>query len=242
MKQTATALLMLLAAAPVHADESRDRFVRANILAIVYHELGHAVIDQMELPIYGQEEDAADVMSVLMIDELYNEDEARALAYDSAFGYISDPEGTEEVPYWDLHGPDEQRYYNHVCLFYGANPDARDDIAEELGLPEDRAETCPDEYDMAISSWGPVLDEMHNGKMPGQIVFTPGKGADLANKLLEAEVRALNADFSFPRDLKLVVESCNEPNAWYYPDAVQITLCTEFVTHLEGIYQAFSAQ
>lgn len=241
MKHTAIALLGLLVAGSVHADQSRDRFLRANTLAIFYHEFGHAVIDQMKLPIYGQEEDAADVMSVLMIDSLYGEDEARALAYDSAFGYINDPEGREEVPYWDLHGPDEQRYYNHVCLFYGANPDARDDIAEELGLPEDRAESCPDEYDMAISSWGPVLDEMHDGKMPGRIIFTPGKGADLVNEVLEAEVKALNADFSLPRDLKLVVESCGEPNAWYDIEAVQITFCTEFVSHLEGIYQAFNA-
>ena len=139
--------LSVLLCAPARASEEKAAFIEANILSIFYHELGHAVIDLMDVPIFGQEEDAADVMAVLLIDWLYEEETAQAIAYDSAFGYINDPEQTEEVPYWDLHGPDEQRFYNHVCLFYGANPEDREELAADLGLPDERAETCPEEYD-----------------------------------------------------------------------------------------------
>ncbi|RLJ51591.1 putative metallopeptidase DUF4344 [Litoreibacter meonggei] len=140
---------------PALADQTA--FVEANLLSIFYHEMGHAVIDLMEVPIYGQEEDAADTMAVLLIDALYEEDAAQAIAYDSAFGYINDPDGIEDVPYWDLHGPDEQRYYNHVCLFYGADIHAREELADDLGLPPERAESCEDEYEQAIASWGKYL-------------------------------------------------------------------------------------
>jgi hypothetical protein len=50
--------------------------------------------------------------------------------------------------------PDEQLYYNLVCIFYGAYPDAREDLAQELVLPEERAINRQEEYELAIDSWG----------------------------------------------------------------------------------------
>lgn len=64
-----TILTALPGAARAQSPE-QDRFIAANILAVFYHELGHAVIDVEDLPIYGQEEDAADVFSIFMIDAL----------------------------------------------------------------------------------------------------------------------------------------------------------------------------
>ena len=48
-----------------------DGFVTSNLISFVYHEFGHAVIDTMQVPIFGQEEDAADVFSLLLIDEIF---------------------------------------------------------------------------------------------------------------------------------------------------------------------------
>lgn len=233
--------LMVLASATASLSEEsseKDAFVEANILSVFYHELGHAVIDLMEVPIFGQEEDAADVMSVLLIDWLFEEDSAQAIAYDSAFGYINDPEGEEEVAYWDVHGPDEQRFYNHVCLFYGANPDDRLDLAEDLGLPEDRAEYCPDEYAQAATSWGAIFDEMETQADGVPIVFQPGteEFSDLPNTLLSAEVGSMNADLNLPAELTVTVASCDEPNAFYDPQEISITFCTEFIPHLEDLF------
>lgn len=214
-------------------------FVEANILTIFYHELGHAVIDLMNVPIFGQEEDAADVMAVLLVDWIYEEETAQALAYNGAFGYISDPEGKEEVAYWDLHGPDEQRYFNHVCLFYGANPDERDDLAQELGLPEERAEYCPDEYAQAADSWGMIFDEMEDQKSGVPMVFVPGSGAEasFANQLLSEEVKNLNAEMKLPQEVTVKVEACDEANAFYDPQDISIVYCVEFTDHMKEIYQ-----
>ncbi len=59
-----------------------DFSIKANVLAIFYHELGHAVMDVMDVPIFGEEEDAADVMSVLLIDWLFSEEAAQDNVYD----------------------------------------------------------------------------------------------------------------------------------------------------------------
>jgi len=162
---------------------------------------------------------------------------AQDIAYDSAFGYINDPDGTEEVAYWDLHGPDEQRFYNHVCLFYGANPDDRAALAEDLGLPEERAETCPEEYDQAISSWGAVFDEMEQGS--GTSFTLAPMAADVPPEiaaLMEDEIAALNRDFSLPEPVTVKIEPCGEANAFYDPGDVSITLCTEFIPHLQELH------
>jgi hypothetical protein len=221
------------------ADENKTAFVEANILSIFYHELGHAVIDLLQVPIYGQEEDAADNMSVLMIHQLFEEESAQSIAYDSAFGYINDPDGTEAVAYWDIHGPDEQRYYNHVCLFYGANPEEREVLANDLGLPDERAETCVEEYEQADASWGLVFQELSDPSSPGALEFTASNNPDdkLLNDLLSAEIEDLNAYYYLPESVNVTVEACDEPNAFYDPNNVSITVCSEFVAHLEMLYE-----
>lgn len=237
--------LLGLAAPGFAQDRSpRDAFIESNILGIFYHELGHAVIDLMQVPIFGQEEDAADVMSVLLISWLFEEDAAQDIAYDSAFGYINDPSGVEEVPYWDLHGPDEQRYFNHVCLFYGANPDDRDDLAKDLGLPDERAETCPEEYEQAANSWGMIFDEMDAQEEGVPMVFQPGQGdgTDIVNRLLAQEVQAMNGDFKLPARITVRVDQCGEANAYYDPTDRSIIFCSEFVAHLGELHDRLTAE
>lgn len=228
-------LLTTVASAQMSDDEKA--YVEANLLGIFYHELAHAVIHQKEVPIFGQEEDAADVFSVLMIDALYDEEAAQEIAYDAAFGYIDDPDGKTEVHYWDVHGPDEQRYYNHICVFVGANPEERDALAKDLGLPDERAEYCPDEFDQANESWGQILDEMEKDKGKGSFKLNfaadpKDEAAKLLGDLLQVELKQLNKDFGMPSKLPVNVQNCEEANAFYDPEIKSITMCVEFVDHL----------
>ena len=88
---------------------------------------------------------------ILLIYEIFELESANIIAYDAAFGFHA--EAQENAPaFWDVHGPDQQRYYNLVCIFYRANPDVREELAQELGLPEERAIGCPAEYELAIDS------------------------------------------------------------------------------------------
>ncbi len=237
---TAAALAL---ACPAQAELSFDRsggdtiaYVENNLLGVFYHELGHALIDILGLPIFGQEEDAADVLSIFLIDAFYEEESAVQLAYDAAFGFLGEAEANSEVAFWDVHGPDLQRYYNTVCLFYGANPEEREDVAYDLGLPEERAEYCADEYDQAAQSWGGALDEISAARGGSSLVIgdveTDTDGGVLTADVVRAEVAALNEEFRLPEDLLISVVPCGEANAFYDPQRVEIVMCTEFADAL----------
>ncbi|MEY1554524.1 DUF4344 domain-containing metallopeptidase [Yoonia sp. R2331] len=234
---TTATLIAATSASAQDLTEDQATYVAANLLGIFYHELGHALIDQMGLPIFGQEEDAADVLSAFMIDALFDEETAVELVYDTAFGFRAEADDTgNDVAWWDVHGPDLQRYYNAVCIFYGANPDERGDVAEDLGLPEERADYCPDEYDQAAGSWGAVLDELAEagaGETLILVVDDPGlAGAGILIDVIGAELAALNAEMSLPQDMPVNIAACGEANAFYDPQTQAITMCTEFVAHL----------
>ncbi len=221
-------------------DDTQD-FVEANILGIFYHELGHALIDIEALPVFGQEEDAADVASIFLIDAFFEEEAAQNMAWNAALGFWAEAnsQSHDDIAWWDVHGPDEQRFFNTVCLFYGADPDRRRDFAHDLDLPDDRAETCAEEFDLADASWGAVLDEISERGPGDSLSYTGGSGnsASLTEQILAAEVEFLNESLTLQAELIISVESCDEANAFYDPETVEIIFCEEFEDHLFQLAQ-----
>lgn len=236
----ALALCLCLAVLPPAArseglSEAEQAHIEANLLSIFFHEVGHALVDIMELPVFGQEEDAADTASILLVDALFEEAAAQEIARYAAFGFLDEAAAAEAEPaWWDVHGPDEQRYYNLVCLFFGADPDKRAILADDLGLPEERADSCEEEFDLANSSWGPVFDELVAAG-PGQTLRYIGGSQSLTEELISQEVSFLNSMLSLPQPLKVSVRACQEANAFYDPSLTEITICEELESHLQEI-------
>ncbi|MCF6315452.1 MAG: DUF4344 domain-containing metallopeptidase [Marinosulfonomonas sp.] len=223
-------------------EPKRFEFVRTNLVSTFYHELAHALIDIMELPVLGQEEDAADVFSVIMVDRLYGEEEALAINGGAARGFQVDAikmRGKGREWDWaDEHGPDMQRYYNIVCLTYGGAPKRRAAFAEEMRLPEDRAEICEDEFALAKNSWDPIIKRMADAK-PGEAVhFSQSARSGLqirAAEIIEAEVKTVNEKYNLPRRLRVVVKRCGRNSnfyAFYSPSREKITVCTNYIDEL----------
>ncbi len=216
------------------ADENQD-FVEANILGIFYHELGHALIDIEGIRIFGQEEDAADTFSIYLIDALFEEGDAESLAYDIAIGFWTEAEQRiteeDEPAWWGVHGPDEQRFFNTVCLFYGANPDQREEFASVMELPDERAQHCAEEYEQVYDSWGSVFEELVQ-RGPGDTLKLSGDQKLLTYDVLEAEVKDFNEMISLSEPLMIIVRECNEANAFYDPGKTQIIMCSEFENYL----------
>lgn len=240
MLRSTVFLASLAASSAWGQDGAPDAFVENNLLAIFYHELGHALIDIEEVPIFGQEEDAADVFSIFLIDAIFDEESAQAIARDTAFGFAGEVAARdaagEDIAWWDVHGPDEQRYYNTICIFYGADPDIRSDLARDMGLPEDRAEYCPDEYDQANHSWGTLLDDLTARRRgSGDSFRFTGDTDSLTGALLAQEARDLNAEMTLSTPVDITIESCGEANAFYDPQQRQIVFCTELEDHLSQI-------
>ncbi len=246
MRRLIAGLVFLCLGAPATAasmDTNSKDFIASNLIAIFYHELGHALIDVMKLPIYGQEEDAADVLSALLVHDTFEEEAAVRVAYATAYGFLREHESNAarggEVAYWDVHSPDLKRYFTFVCLFYGANPNIRKSVARELNLPDARRETCEDEYAQAAESWGPVMQALEENGAGRSMRFLADYRADVYGKLaadvISEKVKTMNATMSLPKRLLVRVEACGTSNAFYNPKTREIIMCTEFARSLSEL-------
>lgn len=223
-------------------DAARFAFVRRNLVSTFYHELAHALIDIMELPVLGQEEDAADVFSVVMVDRLFDGDEAVAINGGAARGFEVDAikmrRKGHEWDWTDEHGPDMQRYFNIVCLTYGGAPELRATFAEEMGLPEGRAEICEDEFALAKNSWDLVIKRIADAKIGKPVSFSESARSTLqirAAQIVEAEVKRVNEKFNLPRRLRVTVKRCGRGSnfyAFYSSSREKITVCTNYIDEL----------
>jgi hypothetical protein len=115
---------------------------------VFLHEFGHAFFDYVKVPILGREEDAADLFATHLMLQ-FGKDDARKLIAGTAYMYNVDASkpSTKKNPFADEHGLPAQRFYNVLCLAYGADPKLFADVVEKGYLPKERAEGCEDEYE-----------------------------------------------------------------------------------------------
>jgi hypothetical protein len=138
-----------------------DALTKAVVGAALFgflHELGHALVDLLQLPVTGKEEDAVDQLAAIILIE--SGSEGLNIALDGAEALLLHSKGTsfEKTQFWDQHSFEEQRYYALLCLVYGSNPKAYADLVQRRGLPADRAAACPAEYDRLRQAWQRLLE------------------------------------------------------------------------------------
>jgi hypothetical protein len=118
------------------------------LVDVFFHEFGHVVFHLLQVPILGREEDAADQFSAYMMLH-FGPQEARRLIAGSAYQFKRDLKPTVTLDlkeFSDTHGPPAERFYNLLCIAFGANADLFADIVSKGYLPVERAIGCEDEY------------------------------------------------------------------------------------------------
>jgi hypothetical protein len=114
------------------------------------HEMGHAVFDMLDVPLFGRPEDAADEFAAHVLLRIGKED-ARKLVEGAAYAYtdyVKRPTVTVPVTaFADVHGAPMQRLYNLICIAYGADHDMFADLVGSGFLPKERAPSCKLEFD-----------------------------------------------------------------------------------------------
>jgi hypothetical protein len=122
------------------------------------HEIGHALIDIYNLPISGNEEDAADrCSSFINLTELGEDGVNAVLAAADAFAIESKNDTPGKRNLADEHLLQEQRFYNSLCMLYGSDTGKYAYLTEENYLPKERAVRCPQEYERTVQSWSDLL-------------------------------------------------------------------------------------
>jgi hypothetical protein len=140
----------------VNTKEEVDSAVGAASVFILFHELGHGLIDVYDLTYSGNEEDVADQMASIILTGL-GEDGPKVAITGANYFYITSSEIGPGYAFWDEHALNQQRYYNILCWVYGSNPQKFNYFVGTYGLPQERAERCQYEYGKIFEFWNIAL-------------------------------------------------------------------------------------
>ncbi|WDR03577.1 DUF4344 domain-containing metallopeptidase [Devosia algicola] len=129
--------LATASALPLTPQRLALRFAANNSLFVLYHEVAHLLFDQLNVPILGREEDAADNLATWTMLNQHNGKSDQALD-DAAYGWIltglAYNSGAAESDFYAAHSLDRQRAYQIVCLMVGNNEKRFHKIADGYGM------------------------------------------------------------------------------------------------------------
>jgi hypothetical protein len=236
------------------AAQIRDsaEFVTGNVLFVLGHETGHALISEFGLPVLGREEDAADALAAIVGIKMANSFADRVVVNAARGWFLSDQRDRKEggaSPFYDEHGVDVQRAYNIVCLLVGGQPEKFAGLAKEAKLPEERQATCKDDYNTAKYSWDlvlkPYMRKAEDPKVNIEVTYgPPGDFAaisELGRKLmiLESVAEWLSEDFAWKKPIALEMQECGDPGARWEFRSKKVIVCYELIREFVQLYRDY---
>jgi hypothetical protein len=229
-------------------------FAFGNALFFLFHEAGHMLVSEFDLPVLGREEDAVDTLSTLLLLEA-GADVFETALIDSVDGWTLSAEASEAAEHeqilWDAHGLDRQRAFNMVCLMVGKDAEKFTESADDLELPAGRRQECVSEYRKAHTSWFGVLKphlQTGDRKSKFTITYKPAKNNDLkdyADLVKEAQVLEILQElvsglYKLDDGIKLTAAECGVPNAYWSQGEREVTYCYELMQwHAQAIAKYF---
>jgi hypothetical protein len=132
--------------------------LRDATLFTFFHVVGHALIQVLDLPVTGPDEEAADAVGAVFLVVGEAEDEQVVLAGSRVlFQHSRVLEPAQTVPFWTLHGWTTQRYDRLRCLLYGSNPTRHAALLEDGGLSAALAQQCQETWQRQEQHWHTLL-------------------------------------------------------------------------------------
>jgi len=231
-------------------------FVVGNMVFVLLHEIAHAAIGDMKLPVLGKPEDAADSYAVMRLISIGTVFTHRVLVEAAKGWFLSDRRDRKEgetITYYDEHGLDKQRAYQIVCLMVGSDEQKFKDLAEETKLPAERQQTCALDYGNASYAWDLVLKP--HLRTPDQprtridVTYGESKGklaiagqAMRSMEFLETVAQPTSERLAWPTPFELELQTCGAPDAHWVPKTRKVTLCYEMVADFADLYRAYGAE
>lgn len=145
-------------------------------MGIIFHEIGHLIVDEFNVPIFNNEEDVADsfmAWSLIQIPdeyasyedyEYYAEEPHKVIKGISDYYYYltllgrdtSEVYGLKESEY-GLHSTDNKRFFNIACFMKGSNPEVFDTYITKRGLEYVLDNQCDYNYLQMSDAWWDVF-------------------------------------------------------------------------------------
>tara|TARA_B000000460_G_scaffold144440_1_gene101915 strand:+ start:121 stop:1155 length:1035 start_codon:yes stop_codon:yes gene_type:complete len=141
---------------------------------VLYHEMGHALIEIYELPTTGPEESVADQFSAFILLEFpYEDDPTNSIGQDAMIDTAIDYWlAAEENPdlthtaFADTHALNQQRFYDLACWAYGSDPNYNRYMLDEGWIPQNRLDWCELEYANMVYAWNILLAPFYKDFSP----------------------------------------------------------------------------
>ena len=224
------------------------RFAANNSLFVLYHEVAHLLFDQLQLPVLGREEDAADNLATWTLLK-HNSPDSHAALRDAARGWtltgLANQSGGNPEDIAANHRLDQQRAHQIVCLMVGSDKRSFRPIANEYGLDRGRQDTCQGDYGLLNQSLETVL--------PSRTAVTDGtqvyvryhhaggrltKAADAlkSSRVLDQVADEVRLNYTLRNKVRFNAQRCDEANAFYDPDTVEIIFCYELMEEYMNLY------
>jgi hypothetical protein len=153
---------------PAHEAELKN-IVDGAVTFTLLHEAGHMMISELNLPVLGHEEDAADSFAVFVLT-LDNPDVPEgSRGHTAQEGALLDAAVFFDGLYWDgrlhkvqpdwsdEHGQPEQRSNAISCLTIGIDPKRFSEFALQTNIPKHRLDGCPAEAARNKADWAKTL-------------------------------------------------------------------------------------
>lgn len=140
----------------VDAVRSADKFGAF----VFFHEVGHMLINELQLPITGKEEDVADQFSafaLLSSGELKTQGPKMLIAAVKGWNLMAAKKKITQQHLMDEHSLDQQRVYSLLCTLYVSDPDQFAPTVGKLGYTSDRLRKCRQETKQISRAWNTML-------------------------------------------------------------------------------------
>jgi len=222
------------------------------LLFATLHEMGHAHIQEMGLPVLGREEDAADSYAVTTLLGADTDLSHDVLIYATEGWFLSalrDQKQKIPLVFYDEHGMDKQRAYEIICLMVGSDPDRFSDLADLAKMPEDRQQSCAGDYSNAMWSWETALKpHLRAPAQPKQkltVTYGPaGDYPDIADAMRAAGAVEIVADaeasrYVWRRPMRFDVKSCGQPDLHWDLQTQTILVCYEMAADFGELYRDY---
>jgi hypothetical protein len=139
-------------------DNEIGRKIAGAFFFTFFHELGHALAGELDLPITGKEEDAADQLASIVLARIPGVGRECALAAAQWFAIEGESkQKANKIVWYDEHSFDLQRMYDILCVIYGYNQTANADLVQAVGMSADRQARCVRETPKKVKAWDELL-------------------------------------------------------------------------------------
>lgn len=240
-----------------------DFLARGAMLFVYMHETGHMMIRELNLPATGPEEDVADEFAAFTLAQLVTAaPPAQKPIYENilfagamTWKIEAQHEGPADIQWSDEHSPSLRRYFNILCIAYGADPQTFKPILAREGMTAARMDRCTDDYKRQSAVWDALMapyvrdPPSSDGPRLTLRIEDPGKpewaafSASYAyGGFFQKFLNVLADHTKLPESVPVIVKGCNELNAWWDPNTKTVTLCNDFYAHLEDIFAIYASQ